>query len=119
MKTSLFGSKEEYQKIIRNLSQEPVDAISVSTYEYNQMAFDTDKNMAQLTQEATGLPIMICGSIYDRASADEALKDADIVLSAKSLLLNPGWVEDIRLNKPVNRYKSEDANIAYTQEALP
>ncbi|MDX1809974.1 MAG: hypothetical protein R3331_10575 [Sulfurospirillaceae bacterium] len=118
MEVSLFGSKDEYQKIIKDLSKEPIDAISVSTYEYDQKAFGTDKNMAQLTRAMTDLPIMICGSIYDRAGAEEALEDADIVLSAKSLLLNPNWVEDVRANKKLKRHTSEEANVAYTQEPL-
>ena len=95
-----------------------IDAISVSTYEYNQKAFGTDKNMSQLTKEMTELPIMICGSIYDLASAEDALKDADIILSAKSMLLNPNWLEDIQTNKTVPRYKSDEANIAYTVAAV-
>ncbi|MCF8055626.1 MAG: NADH-dependent flavin oxidoreductase [Desulfocapsa sp.] len=119
MEVSLFGSKEEYQEIIRRFSGEPIDAISVSTYEYHQKAFGTDKNMAQLTREVTELPVMICGGIYDRASGEEALKDADIVLSGKSLLLNPNWVEDVRAGKVLSRYKSKDADIAYTSEPLP
>ena len=118
MDVSLFDTKEEYQEIIRLLSAEPIDAISVSTYEYQQKAFDSDKNMAQLTRVVTGLPLMICGGIYDRASAEDALKDADIVLSGKSLLLNPNWVEDVRGDKTLNRYKSEEANIAYTPEPI-
>jgi len=118
MEVSLFDTKEEYQEIIKLLSNDPLDAISVSTYEYHQKAFGTDKNMAQLTREVTELPIMICGSIYDRASAEEALKDADIILSGKSLLLNPNWVEDVRTNKTLNRYKSEEADIAYTDKPL-
>ncbi|MEA3469798.1 MAG: NADH-dependent flavin oxidoreductase [Thermodesulfobacteriota bacterium] len=119
MEVSLFDTKEEYQQIIRLLSNEPIDAISVSTYEYQQKALGSDKNMAQLTREVTELPIMICGGIYDRVSAEDALKDADIVLSGKSLLLNPNWVEDVRGDKILNRYKSEEANIAYTSEPLP
>ncbi len=119
MDVSLFDTKEEYQKIIRLLSKEPIDALSVSTYEYQQKAFNSDKNMAQLTREVTELPVMICGGIYDRASAEDALKDADIVLSGKSLLLNPNWVEDVRGDKALTRYKSEEANIAYTPEPLP
>lgn len=118
MEVSLFGSTDEYQKIIKDLSKEPIDAISVSTYEYNQKAFGTDKNMAQLTRAVTDLPIMICGSIYNRTSAEDALKYADIILSAKSLLLNPNWVEDIRADKKLKRYASEEANVAYTQEPL-
>jgi 2,4-dienoyl-CoA reductase-like NADH-dependent reductase (Old Yellow Enzyme family) len=62
---------------------------------------------------------MICGKIFDRPSAEEALIDADIVLSAKSLLLNPNWAEDIREGKQLPLYKSEKANIAYTDEPLP
>ena len=119
MEVSLFDTKEEYQQIIRLLSNESIDAISVSTYEYQEKAFGSDKNMAQLTREVTELPVMICGGIYDRASAEDALKDADIVLSGKSLLLNPNWVEDVRGDKTLNRYKSEEANIAYTPEPLP
>ncbi len=119
MDVSLFETKEEYQEIIRFLSDEPIDSISVSTYEYQQKAFGTDKNMAQLTREVTKLPVMICGGIYDRTSAEDALEDADIVLCGKSLLLNPDWVKDVRGEKVLNRYKSEEANIAYTPEPLP
>jgi 2,4-dienoyl-CoA reductase-like NADH-dependent reductase (Old Yellow Enzyme family) len=74
--------------------------------------------MARITREATDLPIMLCGKIYDRATAEDALKDADIILSAKSILLNPNWVDDIRNNKELPLYKSEAANIAYTEEPL-
>ena len=119
MEVSLFDSKEEYQEIIRYLAKEPLDAISVSTYGYNEKAFGTDKNMAQLTREVTDLPLLICGGIYDRASAEEALQDADIILSGKSLLLNPNWVEDVLANKALIRYRSEEADIAYTEEPLP
>jgi 2,4-dienoyl-CoA reductase-like NADH-dependent reductase (Old Yellow Enzyme family) len=116
---SLFESKSEYQKIIRMLSKEPIDILSVSTYKYRAKAFGTDQNMAQITREVTDLPIMICGQIYDRAGAEDALKHADIVLSAKSFLLNPNWVEDLRAGKTLPLYKSEEANIAYTDEPLP
>jgi 2,4-dienoyl-CoA reductase-like NADH-dependent reductase (Old Yellow Enzyme family) len=116
---SLFRRKEEYQKIIAQLSQEPLDAISVSTYDYQKRAFGTDQNMAQVTRKNTSLPIMICGKIYDRATAEDALKDADIVLSAKSMLLNPNWVEDVRQGKPLPLYKSAEADIAYTETPLP
>jgi len=118
MEVSLFDTKDEYQEIIKRLSDEPIDVISVSTYEFNQKAFGTNKTMAQLTREVTELPIFICGSIFDRASADEALEDADIILSGKSLLLNPNWVEDIRSDKTLSRYQSEEANIAYTEKVL-
>ncbi len=118
MEVSLFETKEEYQEIIKLLSNDPLDAISVSTYEYHAKAFGTEQNMAQLTREVTELPIMICGKIYDHASAEDALRDADIVLSAKSILLNPDWVEDVRAGKTLPLHKSEEANIAYTDKPL-
>lgn len=119
MEVSLFESKAEYQAIIKMLSKEPIDVISVSTYGYKDKAFGTDQNMAEITREVTDLPLMICGQIYDRASAEDALKSADIALSGKSILLNPHWVEDIRAGKQLPLYKSEEANIAYTDEPLP
>jgi len=119
MEVSLYSSKEEYQQIIKLLSRESIDAISVSTYDFTLQAFDTEQNMAQITREATDLPIMICGKIYDRASADKALGDADIILSAKSILLNPNWVADLQAGKPMDAYASEEANIAYTDTPLP
>jgi len=119
MDVSLLGPKEEYQEIIRRVSAEPIDAISVSTYDFREKAFGTEQNMAQITREATQLPIMICGKIYDRATAEEALQDADIALSAKSMLLNPNWVQEVRLGRPLRPYTSEEANIAYTDTPLP
>ena len=119
MEVSLFDSSEEYKKVIQMLSKEPVDAISVSTYRYADRALGSEMNMAQITREITDLPIMICGGIYDLASAEDALKDADIVLSAKSLLLNPDWVEDVRAGKSLPLHKSEEADIAYTDTPLP
>ena len=116
---SLFGTKEDYQEIIRLLSKEPIDAISVSAYDFRRPAFGTSENMARITRAATSLPIMICGKIYDRDSAAEALKDADLALSAKSMLLNPNWVEDVRQGKTLPLYASEEANIAYTDTPLP
>jgi len=119
MEVSLFEDKPEWQQIIKMLSKEPIDAISVSTYDYSAKAFGTDQTMARITRDATDLPLMICGQIYDRATAEDALKDADIILSAKSILLNPNWVDDIRRSKELPLYKSEDANVAYTDEPLP
>jgi 2,4-dienoyl-CoA reductase-like NADH-dependent reductase (Old Yellow Enzyme family) len=116
---SLFRTKEEYQQIIALLSQEPLDAISVSAYDFQTQAFGADRTMAQLTREATSFPLMICGKIYDRASAAAALQDADILLSAKSMLLNPDWVEDVRLGKSLRLYRSAEADIAYTETPLP
>lgn len=119
MNVSLFESQAEWQQMIRLLSDEPIDAISVSTYGYSEKAFGTDQNMAQLTRAVTDLPIMICSKIYDRASAEDALAHADIVLSAKSILLNPNWVEDIRAGKELPAYESKDAGVAYTDTPLP
>jgi len=119
MEVSLFENKTEYQKLIQSLSTEPIDAISVSTYNFMEMAFGSDQNMVQITREVTPLPIIICGKIYDRTTCENALKDAEMVLSAKSMLLNPNWVEDVRTGKPLPVYKSEDATIAYTEEPLP
>jgi len=119
MDVSLFADRTEYQAIIAQLSKEPLDAISVSTYRFNDEAFDSGKNMAALTREVTDLPLMICGQIHDRASAEEALADADLVLSAKSILLNPNWVGDVQDGKPLPLHSSEDANVAYTEEPLP
>jgi 2,4-dienoyl-CoA reductase-like NADH-dependent reductase (Old Yellow Enzyme family) len=116
---SLFENEAEYSEIVKRLSKEPIDAISVSTYSYSEMAFGTDKNMAQISRRATDLPIMICGKIHDRASAEDALRDADIVLSAKSILLNPDWVEDVRAGKVMPPYGSDEANVAYTETPLP
>jgi 2,4-dienoyl-CoA reductase-like NADH-dependent reductase (Old Yellow Enzyme family) len=119
MDVSLFGTKGEYQEIIKLLSREPVDAISVSAYDYRLPAFGTTQNIAQITREATDRPIFICGKIHDRTTAAAALRDADIALSAKSMLLNPNWVEDVRQAKTLPLYKSEEANIAYTDTPLP
>lgn len=119
MGVSLFGTKKEYQEIVTLLSREPVDAISVSAYDYKLPALNTSQNIAQITREATDLPIFICGKIHDRATAADALRDADIALSAKSMLLNPNWVEDVRQGKTLPIYNSEEANIAYTETPLP
>ena len=116
---SLFENHAEWQQTIRLLAAEPIDAISVSTYDFREKAFGTEKNMAQLTREVTDLPLMICGRIHDRRSAAEALQNADIVLSAKSFLLNPDWVEDVRAGKELPLYTAADADVAYTDKPLP
>ena len=116
---SLFADADEYQEIIGRLSREPIDALSVSTYRYSDPAFDSGRTMARLTREATSLPILICGQIHDQASAVDALRDADIALSAKTALLNPDWVEEMRAGKAMPRYSAADANVAYTTEPLP
>jgi len=119
MEVSLFQSKEEWQEMIRLLSAEPIDVISVSTYRYADKAFGTEKTMAGLTREVTKLPLIICGQIHDRATCEDALKDADVALSAKSMLLNPNWVEDVRQGKKLPLHKSSEANVAYTETPLP
>ena len=118
MEVSLFESGEEWQEMIRIITGEQIDIVSVSTYDFSEKMFGTGLNMSQLTREATSLPIMICGKIHDRQSAGEALQDADIALSAKSFLLNPDWVEDVRAGKDLPLHKSEEADIAYTDEPL-
>jgi len=119
MEVSLFADQAEYQAIIGLLNKEPLDAISVSTYRFSDEAFDSGRTMAALTREATTLPIFICGQIHDQASAQDALEEADLVLSAKSILLNPTWVADIQEGKELPLHSSEDANVAYTEEPLP
>ncbi len=119
MDVSLFAGREEWQGMIRLISAEPVDAVSVSTYRYSDRAFGTEKTMAGLAREATKLPILVCGQISDRASVEDALKDADVALSAKSMLLNPNWVEDVRQGKAMKPFKSAEANVAYTETPLP
>jgi 2,4-dienoyl-CoA reductase-like NADH-dependent reductase (Old Yellow Enzyme family) len=118
MEVSLFNSREEWQEMIKLISNEEIDMISVSTYDFQAKVFDTDLNMSQLTRQATDLPLMICGQIHDRQSAGEALRDADIALSAKSFLLNPNWVEDVRADKKLPRHQSAEADIAYTDKPL-
>lgn len=118
MEVSLFADVAEYQEIIGLLAKEPLDALSISTYDFKDPAFGTGKTMAALTREACDLPLLICGKIYDRASAEAALQDADIVLSGKSTLLNPNWLDDVRAGHPLKPYTSDQANVAYTAEPL-
>jgi 2,4-dienoyl-CoA reductase-like NADH-dependent reductase (Old Yellow Enzyme family) len=119
MDVSLFENKEEWQEMIQLFSQESLDAISVSTYDYGEKSFGTDENMAQITRNATNLPILICGKIHDRQSADKALQDADLVLSGKSMLLNPLWTSDVEDSKELKLYGSDEAGVAYTETPLP
>ncbi|MCM2263765.1 MAG: hypothetical protein NDI73_01080 [Desulfuromonadales bacterium] len=119
MEVSLFADAAEWQEVIGRLVHEPLDALSVSTYDYRTPAFGTTLTMAALTRQMTALPLLICGQISDRASAEEALTDADIALSSKSILLNPEWVADVRAGKSLPVRRAEEANIAYTTEPLP
>lgn len=118
MDVSLFKDKAEWQEMVQFFSAEPIDAISVSTYDYKEKMFGTEQNMAQITREVTKLPIMICGKIHDEESASDALKDVDIVLCGKMALLNADWVEDIRAGKELSSHKSEEANVAYTETVI-
>ena len=114
-----YESIDEWQKFIRLLSAEKLDAISLSTYDFRDKLFDSGKTLAQLTREVTGLPLLVCGKIYDYESAAEALQHADIALSGKSVLLNPDWVEDVRRHKELPLRKSEEAMKAYGDQVLP
>jgi len=116
---SLFETAKEWQAIIRWLAQDGLDAISVSTQGYAQPAFGTGQRLAQLTREATPLPILICGGIHNQATAEDALADADVALSAKSILLNPDWIEDVRQGKPLKPRTPEESLVAYTDTPLP
>ena len=116
---SLFKTREEWQALIKLLAAEPIDAISVSTYDFQAPGFGTDQTVAQLTRAVTDLPLMICGKIHDRQTAEAALEHADIVLSAKSFLLNPDFVNDVRAGRELPLYRSAEANVAYTEEPLP
>lgn len=119
MDVSLFDSADEWRDLVGLIDQEPVDAISVSTYEYGADAFGTGKPMAALTREATDKPLFICGSIHDRTTAEDALRHADVALAGKSFLLDPEWVEGVREGRPLKRYHAKDADVAYTSEPLP
>lgn len=116
---SLFETREEWQQLIKLLDKEPIDILSLSTYNFRDKAFGTEQTMAQLTREATHLPLMLCGKIYDHDSAVEALRNSDIAVSAKSFLLNPNWVEDVRARKELPVYRGADALIAYGDEVIP
>jgi 2,4-dienoyl-CoA reductase-like NADH-dependent reductase (Old Yellow Enzyme family) len=116
---SQFSDQAEYQQIVSLLNKEPLDALSVSTYDFQEPAFGSGKTMAALSREVCDLPLLICGKIYDRATAEEALQHADIVLSGKSMLLNPNWVEDVREGRSLKPFTSDQSQVAYTEEPLP
>jgi 2,4-dienoyl-CoA reductase-like NADH-dependent reductase (Old Yellow Enzyme family) len=119
MQVSLFADRQEWQQVIRLLSAEPLDALSISTYDFQEKAFGIDQTMIQLTRQVTDKPLFICGRIHDRATAEKGLEDADVVLFAKSMLLNPDLVEDLRQDRKLPCYRSEEANVAYTDTPLP
>nr|WP_319394840.1 NADH-dependent flavin oxidoreductase [uncultured Desulfobacter sp.] len=70
MDVSLFETAEQWQEMIWLLSDTPIDAVSVSTYDFSQKAFGGQKTMAALTREITNLPLMICGRIHDPMCQD-------------------------------------------------
>jgi len=119
MEVSLFKDAREWEELIDLIDAEPIDALSLSTYDFKAKAFGTDRTMAGLTRSRTTKPLMLCGKIHDRATVQQALTEADIVLSAKSILLNPNFVDDVRQGKELPLYSSEEADIAYTAEPLP
>ena len=119
MEVSLFESADEWQQVIRLIDKEPIDIVSLSTYDFTEKAFGTDRTMSQITREACSKPLMICGKIHDRETAEAAVRDADFVLSGKSALLNPDWIEGIRDGLAMPAHASEEANIAYTDKPLP
>ncbi|MBM9603024.1 oxidoreductase [Desulfopila inferna] len=118
MEVSLFEDQVEWQQLITLLSRQDIDAISVSAYDFQKNEFGTDYTMSQLTRQVTELPLLICGKIYDHRTAELALQDADFALSAKSMLLNQHFVEDIRNQRELKPYSAKDADIAYTGEKL-
>jgi len=119
MDVSLFSDAAEWQRMIRLFSQEPIDGLSVSTYDFSEPAFGTDKTMAGITRDVTDLPLLICGKIHDKKTAEQALQDADLVLSGKSMLLNPDLVSDIAAGRELALYGSDEAGVAYTATPLP
>jgi 2,4-dienoyl-CoA reductase-like NADH-dependent reductase (Old Yellow Enzyme family) len=118
-KVSLFETREAWEALIGLLAAEPIDALSLSTYDFRAPGFGTEATICQITRQVTDRPLMICGQIHDRATAEAALIHADIVLAGKSFLLNPGFVDDLRAGKALPRYRAADANVAYTDEPLP
>ena len=119
MEVSLFKDAREWEELIDLIDAEPIDALSLSTYDFKAKAFGMDRTMAGLTRSRTTKPLMLCGKIHDRATVQQALTEADIVLSAKSILLNPNFVDDVRQGKALPLYSSKEADIAYTTEPLP
>ncbi len=115
---SLFETREEWQSLMKLLAAEPLDAISVSTYDFKAPGFGTDQTIAALTRAVTDLPLMICGKIHDRPTAQAALEHADIVLAAKSFLLNPNFVSDVREGRELPLHRSTEADVAYTEAPL-
>lgn len=113
-----YPTLDEWQALIKLLSGEAIDAISLSCYNFNDPVYGSGKNLARVTREVTSLPLMVCGKIHDYATAELALRDADIALSGKSILFNPNWVEDVRARKDLPLHESREAKIAYGEKVL-
>lgn len=113
-----YPTLDEWQALIKLLSSEAIDAISLSCYNFNDRVYGTDKNLARVTREATSLPLMVCGKIHDYATAEQALQDADIALSGKSILFNPNWVEEVRARKTLPLHESREAKTAYGDKVI-
>lgn len=119
MEVSLFRDAREWEELVDLIDAEPIDALSVSTYDFQAKAFGTDRTMSGLTRSRTTKPLMICGKIHDRGTVRKALAEADIALSGKSMLLNPDFVDHVRQGRDMPPFNSEEANVAYTAEPLP
>ena len=113
-----YPNLDEWQQLIKLFATEPIDVISLSCYNFQEEVYGTDKNLAQVTREVTTLPLMVCGKIHDYATAEAALQHADIALSAKSMLLNPDWVEEVRARKALPLRSSQDAGGAYGKDPI-
>ena len=119
MEVSQFKDAREWEGLVDLIDAEPIDALSVSTYDFRANAFGTDRTMSGLTRSRTTKPLMICGKIHDRATALEALAEADIALSGKSMLLNPDFVGHVRQGLDMAPFSSQEADVAYTETPLP
>lgn len=113
-----YPTLEEWQALIKLLSSEAIDAISLSTYNFNDRVYDTDKTLAAVTRGVTQLPLIVCGKIHDYATAEQALEDADIALSGKSILFNPDWVDEVRARKTLPLHESREAKVAYGEKVI-
>ena len=113
-----YPTLAEWQALIRLLSQEPIDVISLSCHNFSDEVYQTGRNLAQVTREVTHLPLMTCGKIHDYTTAEQSVRDADIALSGKSILFNPDWVADVRAGKTLPLHESREAKIAYGEKVL-
>ena len=113
-----YPNLDEWQQLVKLLAAEPIDVISLSCYNFQEELYGTGRNLAQVTRAVTSLPLMVSGKIHDHATAAAALQDADIALSAKSMLLNPNWVEDVRTKKALPLRIARDAEGAYSKEPI-